>query len=743
MIKKINKIINFGVFRDFKWDSTIPEFEKHNIFYGWNYSGKTTIARVFGCFENKSKHDDYPDAEFELIDDGEKKYSDNNLNQLPNIRVFNIDFVEKNLKRFQSSLEIEPIFILGQENIELQEKLRGLNEEVINLINENKGLENEKEENEKNLEKAYSVKAKCIKETLVIPDYEKRHLKPRVTNIKNDHKPLLSVNEYNEIFAVYQNKDQKESITLPNPFKLKFSDLLNITKSLVEKKITAQKIIIELKDNPRLSAWVREGKTLHEQKTFCRFCGNKLPIDLVDKLDQHFSDEYSKLEADIENLVSDIKSHKREISDYLFPDKARFYGEFSEQYENAKQELLKEMNVYLVILDGLINGLESKKLRPFENQNFIDPPNPTKEIADSFSVLIDIVELHNAKTVNFVKEKNGAKEKLLDHFAAGFIDEQKLLEFEGKQETLGKKIYGNKQLLDGKESEIKKMETELSDLIKGAEKVNEYIQQFFRHDGIKLKVNQSEKFILVRDDVPAKNLSEGEKTAISLAYFIARLEDKGTKLEDTIVFIDDPVSSLDSNHLFNMYAFIKSKLEDCLQLFISTHNMDFFNLMKDFLGEIGYKNKPKLPCYLVRREWNMNTNRSVIEDLPHVLKHYHSEYVYLFGMLKEFDEHDDATLDHHKTLYLIPNIARRFLEGYLGLRYPDGKSWESKLDRLIRDETKRNQIRKLVHEYSHNRSAIRSLKFPEPVECKEVIGDILSCLQSVDKEHYDALCSGM
>ena len=128
-----------------------------------------------------------------------------------------------------------------------------------------------------------------------------------------------------------------------------------------------------------------------------------------------------------------------------------------------------------------------------------------------------------------------------------------------------------------------------------------------------------------------------------------------------------------------MYAFIKSKLANCAQLFVSTHNLEFFNLMKDFLMETkdqSGKNlycKKDLPCYLVQQEWNKTINRSVIMDLPRELKYFKSEYVYLFSVMLDFDKEKNGA--DYKILYLLPNVERRFLEGYLGLRYPDGKPW--------------------------------------------------------------------
>lgn len=99
-INKITKLKCLGVFKDFKWDQNIPHFRKHNLFYGWNYSGKTTISRAFRCFELGEKHADYPNSEFELEDNQNpsKKYTDKDLSTLPHIRVFNTDFILKNLK---------------------------------------------------------------------------------------------------------------------------------------------------------------------------------------------------------------------------------------------------------------------------------------------------------------------------------------------------------------------------------------------------------------------------------------------------------------------------------------------------------------------------------------------------------------------------------------------------------------------------------------------------------------------
>jgi wobble nucleotide-excising tRNase len=750
MIKRINKIKNFGVFKDFKWDSDkIPDFNKHNLFYGWNYSGKTTISRLFRCFELGEKHQDYPSAEFELEDDQNpsKKFTDKDLSTLPHVRVFNTDFILKNLKwHSQDDEGIEPIFFsIGKENIELQEKLEKLQTEQKTLNDEKTKLSDKKTELENDLGNKLTNEARDITKTLSLGrNYEKPQFKQDVDSIKNDFaKYILNDDDYGKYLTTYKSTEQKDDIILSTLPALNFSDLQKKTKEIVERKITAQKIIEELKNNENLNKWVNEGRGLHKSKNKCSFCGNDLPTDLFQKLDQHFSTEYEQLEKDLQSLLTSLENHKTAVDGIVLPAKGDFYKEFVSEYEKINKEFKNLIKKYCENIEELSNRLKSKKAKPFDKHNFIDISDNVADIKSKFDEIKSVVEKQKNKTENFEKEKNEAKEKLIKHFSAQFIQDQKYLDILKGQNEIAERITANTTNIDKIAKDILGVEQQLSESTKGAEKVNEYIQQFFQHDGIKI-IPENNRFKMSRNNEPAKNLSEGEKTAISLAYFIASLEDKKTKLNETIVFIDDPVSSLDCNHLFNIYAFIKSKLINCSQLFVSTHNLEFFNLMKDFLMEIKDQNdknlycRKELPCYLVQKQWNESINQSIILDLPKELKNFKSEYIYLFSIMLAFDKEKNGA--DFKMLYLLPNVERRFLEGYLGLRYPDGKPWTEKFERLVKDETQRNLVYKFVNEFSHNQTATRSLRFPEVSECKQSIDIVVDGLKTNDKDHYDALC---
>ena len=96
--------------------------KKLNIIYGWNYSGKTTISRLFQCLEKDEIHQDYPTCEFEIVDYEGNKYTETNLGVTgKHVRVFNTDFIRKNLK--WDGETFEPILLLGEESIEAEQEI--------------------------------------------------------------------------------------------------------------------------------------------------------------------------------------------------------------------------------------------------------------------------------------------------------------------------------------------------------------------------------------------------------------------------------------------------------------------------------------------------------------------------------------------------------------------------------------------------------------------------------------------
>jgi len=122
MITKFKTIKNLAVFQNFNWDTTIRDdgnnvvlFKPINIFYGRNYSGKTTLSRIVRALETGKISDKYENPQFEV---GIKDIADSTPSNLTShgkkIRVFNEDFVRENLRFIANSDEsITPFAIIG------------------------------------------------------------------------------------------------------------------------------------------------------------------------------------------------------------------------------------------------------------------------------------------------------------------------------------------------------------------------------------------------------------------------------------------------------------------------------------------------------------------------------------------------------------------------------------------------------------------------------------------------------
>ena len=195
-------------------------------------------------------------------------------------------------------------------------------------------------------------------------------------------------------------------------------------------------------------------------------------------------------------------------------------------------------------------------------------------------------------------------------------------------------------------------------------KVNEILKRLFMGKlDIELtqkSTNETEKYILRRNGEPAHHLSEGEKTAISFAHFLASLESKDLvdKYGEIILYIDDPISSLDNNHIYAIFAEIdrlrqEVKKRKYKQLFISTHNYHLFRLLTE-------KDEKNIGVYYIQR----NKQNSIISNFPKNILQQKAEYTFLFHQIKKY------IANPYEDDYTIGHFLRRFLEIFATYKNP-------------------------------------------------------------------------
>ncbi|MBC6905291.1 hypothetical protein DWB84_07445 [Saccharophagus sp. K07] len=364
------------------------------------------------------------------------------------------------------------------------------------------------------------------------------------------------------------------------------------------------------------------------------------------------------------------------------------------------------------------------------------------EISQIILDINSLIEEHNKKFIKIDQEKKEAKKAIESHHAATFYTEYEISKKSDAIDIEGKKLEKADALLQDIVQKRAAIEQRIQRESVAAQKINELIHFILPDNSISVMEASDGAFEFRRDGKLAYNLSEGEKTAITFAYFLASLENNGTLLSQTIVFIDDPISSLDSNHIYAIYALITKKLEPCLQMFVSTHNNELYTLLKDSWFDAGkqYRNHTTASAYYIRRFLDANNQwHSILEDMPELLRKYKSEYQFTFDQLYKFSSSQNPSLYE---AYTAPNLVRKFLEAYLGFKKPCVSQWHKKLGLLFDTDFEQTEIQKFADDASHMQSLNRGLRQPDFItSSQDVVKKVIHALKEKDNPHYTSLCT--
>lgn len=550
----------------------------------------------------------------------------------------------------------------------------------------------------------------------------------------NQH--LLKNTSLAECLSIYRSTEKKPALATKVVQLSSVIELEKKTANLLERVVSVANPIPRLKENPAIESWVKTGRILHDGKDACQFCEQQLPYDLLDRLAGHFSADYDNLMEEIVTLAESIQVAKKES--ITLDHRGDFYPELANRFTTEKSKLDTLFEARNTALASLATALESKKTKAFAILNSPNIDDPTEQITNAIDAINQISAEHNARTAEFDKKRVDALSKLEKHYAALFVCAEKYNEKLQAITNLNNKITEQTAQLNDLDAQIRTLEQTLSESAKGAERINELLAAYFGKDDLRIIVTTKKRFQIVRGSSIAKNLSEGEKTAIAFAYFIARVQNGQHPLADTRIVVDDPISSLDANHLFNTYALIRTQLADCRQLFISTHSFEFYNLICEWVKDDENTKKPqtdwkKWSIFLVKR---VELRKSILEEIPKELLKFKSEYHYLFSKLYNYNKIAKSDFD---SLLSLPNIVRRFMEAFGGVMIPRHMGLRGKMELIFPDPVVRERVWKFINNYSHQTTLTRSLTIPDLSECKAIVQACLKAIQDWDAEYFKCL----
>lgn len=533
-------------------------------------------------------------------------------------------------------------------------------------------------------------------------------------------------------------------------------DALNDVRQLLATSVLGNTPISELVGHPGRSMWVQEGISLHQDLEECLFCGQELPADRLKALNAHFDESFKKIQADIDSFINRLRRSEAISRSYLdsFPGRSDVYEDLQEELQNSRTIYESEHNTYAETIHSIVLALKEKRENPFGTPKLSSNLTLTAPAIDSIK---SVVDKHQEKINLHDTEAAKAAQRVEYFHIANFLDEYAKLKKD--LEALKEEQNSQKTDLEDLDREIAILESVDGDPAPGANELTNGLCGLLGRNELTFSTQDSKHYVIKRAGAPATHLSEGEQTAIALLYFLSSVRENKIAGDPPIVVIDDPVSSLDHGILFGASAHIWSELvvnTYASQVFLLTHNFEFFRqwliqmeAVPKSRREGGYKayrvcahvdghgcRKPKLEV------WKLDDDRR---------KRLRSQYHFFFDQvatcLKEYDKDFDL-MAQMEAAALVPNTARKLLEGFLSFRTPAnmGKLHNSVRAALDAHPGLDDSVRTMVVRYAHANSHLEEADPTKPLEPSESVPflhALFTFMDHVDSEHFTSMCQAL
>ncbi|MBZ0134995.1 MAG: AAA family ATPase [Planctomycetes bacterium] len=761
-LKKIASLKGCGAFVDFKWDDTVGAnvcLKRRNIFFGWNGSGKTTMSRIFRVVENWQS--DKPvanilpagwDVKLQVEGDNAFKLKQDKIDKLPPVFVFNRDFVQESVVGTPGPLS--PIVTLGKDSADDAAKLKRLEEERAEVERKDTATIQKQADEKRDWDSMCSAGAKDIKTKLgergvtEFRNFERDHFKARLEPFAKEPSKFaaarLTEQELTRQLATVSAEERQPVSRLP----MSTDDLAATLGTVAE--VCGRSVVVaaiqSLENTPDVEAWIRNGLTLHQKHAAkdCFYCGQELPEGRTFALEKHFDAAYDQLLTDIDTASAKLKAAKNADDDLsrVVPAPDAILAPLRDEYTTASAKLNKQIATRVKIIDQATEHLATRQKQPLKNFMLTVPSVSSLEI----EAVNGLIDKHNQGVSDHRKLVKDASDKVADHVLSEYEEAWVAHVAASKAHVKEREkltIQG-----DGLDDQI----AELRKLVEGHDKtateLNSDLKDYLGHDDLTLAAVPEGYKLLRRGDVAkAESLSEGEKTALAVLYFLRRLDPnaKGVDRTNSLIVVDDPISSLDSNALYAAITFVCHRLEDAGQVILMTHSFTAFREWKKWCKTRALEGGgASFQC----RSITVDGQRcSTIGAVDQLLENYESEYHYLFHYVVKASE---APLAAHELLPLA-NVARRVLEAFLAFRRPrpsegegighgkrsmdlDLVQFKPKLPDVSLSQLSR--LERFVNTFSHNDSVTVPGSERTPTgESDQVAGILLAFMAGLDPDH--------
>ncbi|MGK9148459.1 AAA family ATPase [Plantibacter flavus] len=733
------------------WPDDLP-LGARTVLYGHNGSGKSTLSELLLLLSEGASA---TDVTWEDESQQRLMLPSGDANPPTLMAVYTRRWVEANLSAFLDGAGASAIVTLGKEAIDAREEEATLTDRIAELRSvAADALKHQRTADAKAEKLVRDVQDRVVSELRVFDYAHFTKSRYSVTKLQDDLRAYRgdfpnSNSHADALRGLGQDapKTLREVATLPANAAEKLSGLSDL---LAE---TPTRVAIQaLEGSPIAQAWVEQGLELHDELEHCLFCAGKITAERREELARHFDQSWLQIRGRTKTLRQLVTDEREALLGWYdtLPPAENLASDLRPAYEAATEQAKIDVDDRVAAFDAVETALDAKGLDPSATPDAPDW-SPLRK-PQSTVVLTQAVTEHNEQVHRHDEATAERKRTVLDHLIGSHGEAFRVLEAQADSHAVeAKTAEDSAQMAERRLNQLRQERFTTKHM---ADTLTRDLARVYGKDHLSVVVTPDGKsYACLRGDEPGTDLSDGERTTLSLLYFLRKLEDEqapGGDRSQRIVVIDDPSSSLDREALFATHQWLFDTLKGFGQVIILTHD---FSLLRLFItshksawgksmsqikkGDADEIRFPKVSFLELYASSVDGERHSHVGKLPRVLLSNTSEYAYLFSMVMA----GVADSSDHERLFLLPNAARRVLEVFASYKAPHRTNFMEQLATLV--ESQDGEPYRDVYDFCNRFSHGEGSESIDVLDARAVHGQIrrsMEFLRAVDREHFERMC---